>query len=467
MKISFHGAARTVTGSKHLLRLDNGTNILLDCGMFQGMGPQTDELNRNFGFEAGEIDYLLLSHAHIDHTGLIPKLVKDGFKGKIFCTPATKDLSEILLHDSAEIQCYDIEYVNKKRAQKNLPPYEPYYDAELVAKTMELFETKEYEEWFAIEEGAEVMFSNAGHLIGSASVNIRVTENGKSTNITFSADVGRYRSVLLSPPACFPQADHLILETTYGNKLHDALFNTVDTLRSWIIKTCIEKKGKLIIPAFSVGRTQEVLYALNQLELEKALPELSYFVDSPLSRKATHVVKSYPGNYNEKVQKILEIDEDPFHFNGLKYVDNVEDSRKLVDYNEPCVIISASGMADAGRVKHHIASTVGNEKNTILFVGYCEAHSLGGQLLKGEPEVEIFGDVYNVKAEIAQMQSMSAHGDYDDLLKFVSCQEPEKVKNIFLVHGEYDVQKDFAERLQRRGFENVCIPAMHHEVELG
>ncbi|TDH26053.1 MBL fold metallo-hydrolase [Segetibacter sp. 3557_3] len=466
MRISFHGAARTVTGTKHLIKLDNGTQILLDCGMFQGMGTQTDELNRNFGFDPRDINYLLLSHAHIDHTGLIPKLVKDGFEGKIFCTPATKDLTEILLHDSAEIQCYDLEYINKRRAANDLPPHEPFYDVEVVGKTMERFETVDYDQWTALEDGMEFMFSNAGHLIGSAAVNMRINENGKTTSITFSADIGRYSSVILSPPAQFPQADHVILETTYGNKQHDALFNTVDTLRSWIKKTCIEKKGKLIIPAFSVGRTQEVLYALNQLELEKRLPELSYFVDSPLSQKATQVVKSYPDNYNEKVQRILKIDEDPFKFNGLKFVETVEDSRKLVDYQEPCVIISASGMADAGRVKHHIMSTIGEEKNTILFVGYCETRSLGGQLLSGEKQVEIFGEVYDVIAEVGQMQSMSAHGDYDDLLKFLSCQEAEKVKNVFLVHGEYDVQKDFAERLQRRGYENVTIPALHSEVVL-
>lgn len=466
MKLSFHGAARTVTGTKHLLKLKNGKKILFDCGMFQGMGQQTDELNNHFGFDPTEISCLLLSHAHIDHTGLIPKLVKEGFAGKIYCTAATKDLTDILLHDSAEIQCYEIEYINKKRASKDLPPYEPLYDAEVVKTAMELFEVVEYDTWQIVDDGVEVMFTNAGHLIGSAAINIRITENDDVTAVTFSGDVGRYRSVILSPPAEFPQADYVILESTYGNQLHEMVSGNIDELLSWIKKTCIKKQGKLIIPAFSVGRTQEVLYALNQLELEKRLPELNYFVDSPLSKKATDVVKSYPDNYNEKLQRILRIDEDPFHFNGLKYIETVEESKQLVKYNEPCVIISASGMADAGRVKHHIAGTISDAKNTILFVGYCERHSLGGQLVNGAKEVEIFGDPFDVIAEVGQMKSMSAHGDYDDLTRFVSCQDAEKVKKIFLVHGEYDVQKDFAERLQRKGFENVLIPGMHNEYDL-
>lgn len=466
MKLSFHGAARTVTGTKHLIKLKNGKNILLDCGMFQGMGSQTEQLNNHFGFNPSTISYLLLTHAHIDHTGLIPKLVKEGFNGKIYSTEATKDLTDILLHDSALIQLYDLEFTNKRRADNELPPLEPLYDGDAVYKTMTLFETVNYNEWVKVDDDIEVFYTNTGHLIGSAAITLRITEEGKTSVITFGGDVGRYRSVILAPPAEMPQADHFILESTYGNKLHDAIFNTVDSLYDWIDKTCIQKQGKLIIPAFSVGRTQEILYALNQLELEKRLPELNYFVDSPLSQKATEVIKSYPDHYNEKLQKILKIDEDPFKFNGLKYVESVEDSKQLVDHNEPCVIISASGMADSGRVKHHIFSTIKHTKNTILFVGYCEKNSLGGQLINGAKSVELFGEDVEVMAEVSQMQSMSAHGDYDDLLKFIACQDPGKLKQLYLVHGEFDVQKDFFERLQRKGYENVIIPEMHNEYEL-
>jgi metallo-beta-lactamase family protein len=466
MKIAFHGAARTVTGSKHLVTLDNGKQILFDCGMFQGMGPQTDELNNHFGFNPEKIDYLLVSHAHIDHTGLIPRLHKEGFKGRIICTAPTKDLSDILLHDSAEIQTYEVDYINKKRAAKNQALFEPLYTAENVNEVMEKFETIGYNEWIKLEDGIEVMFTYTGHLIGAAAVHLRVGENGSTKQITFSGDVGRYRSTLLSPPTEFPQADYILLESTYGDKLHDVVFSTIDGLLKWVKTTCVEKGGQLIIPAFSVGRTQEVLYALNQLSLEKRLPELTYFVDSPLSTKATKVVKTYTDEFNDRLQSVLKIDDDPFDFPGLKYVETVEESRQLVNYKEPCVIISASGTADAGRVRHHINSCIGNAQNTVLMVGYCEPKSLGGQLLAGEKEVEIFGDPCTVSAEIGKIASMSAHGDYDDLTRFVGCQEAEKVKKIFLVHGEYNTQQELAARLQRKGFENIEMPSMHQEIEL-
>jgi metallo-beta-lactamase family protein len=466
MKLSFHGAAKTVTGSKHLLTLNDGKKILLDCGMFQGMGPQTDDLNNDFGFDPATIDYLIVSHAHIDHTGLIPKLVKDGFNGKIISTPPTKDLAEILMYDSAEIQTYEIDYINKKRVAKNLPVYEPLYSSEHVQQAVALFETYPYNEWINLEDDVELMFTHTGHLIGSAAIHLRIKENGKTTVITFSGDVGRYNGMLLQQPAEFDQSDYIILESTYGDKAHEMVFNTVDVLREWVATTCLQKKGKLIIPAFSVGRTQEVLYALNQLSLENRLPDVFYFVDSPLSTKATQVIKSYTDEFNEKLQKVLLIDDDPFDFKGLKYVETVEESRQLVDYKEPSVIISASGTADAGRVRHHINSCINDANSTILLVGYCQATSLGGQLLDGVPEVEIFGDACKVVAEVGAMRSMSAHGDYDDLCRFVSCQDASKVKQLFLVHGEYKAQQELATRLGRKGFKNVSIPAMHQEVEL-
>jgi metallo-beta-lactamase family protein len=466
MKLSFHGAARTVTGSKHLITLENNLQILLDCGLFQGMGSETDELNNNFGFNPEKVSFLLLSHAHIDHTGLIPKLVKEGFKGKIWCTAATKDLTEILLFDSAEIQTYETEYINKKRASRNLPPYEPLYTAEDVTAAMQLFETVEYNVWFQPAEGVEVLYTNTGHLIGSAAISLKINEGEKETRLFFSADVGRYRSVLLQPPAEFPQADYIILESTYGDKRHDLTFNTIETLLKHIKKTCLEKGGQLIIPAFSVGRTQEVLYALNQLSLEKRLPELHYFVDSPLSLKATQVIKRYTDNFNERLQQVLKIDDDPFDFPGLKYVETVEDSKRLTDHEGPCVIISASGTADAGRVRHHINSCIGQPKNTILMVGYCGNQSLGGQLLGGAKEVEIFGDACAVEATIDQMQGLSAHGDCDDLSQFLSCQDLSEVKTVFLVHGEYKVQQEFAAKLERKGLNKIEIPNQHQAYQL-
>lgn len=461
MKLSFHGAARTVTGTKHLLTLDNENKYLLDCGMFQGMGAVTESLNSEFGFDPKEISCLFLSHAHIDHSGLIPKLVKEGFAGKIYSTQATKDLAEILMYDSAEIQVYESENINKKTL--SVADCEPLYTVEDVVAAMALFEPIIYNEWVKADEYVELMFSNAGHLIGSAAINLKVTENDKITAITFSGDVGRYRSALLQSPAEFPQADYVILESTYGDKMHDIAFSTIENLEKWIKRVCIQKGGKLIIPAFSVGRTQEILYSLNQLELEHRLPELSYFVDSPLSTKATEVIKSYKDDYNERLQNILKIDEDPFHFKGLKYVETVEESRQLVNYKEPCVIISSSGTADAGRVKHHIFSAIDGEANAVLMSGYCQTSSLGGQLLNGARKVEIFGDPREVLAEVGQIKSLSAHGDTDDLCRFIGCQDAEKVKGVFLVHGEYLVQQELSARLNRKGFEKVEMPSMHQE----
>ncbi|HKG67652.1 MAG TPA: MBL fold metallo-hydrolase [Segetibacter sp.] len=464
MKLSFHGAARTVTGTKHLLTLNNENKYLLDCGMFQGMGAVTESLNSEFGFDPKEISCLFLSHAHIDHSGLIPKLVKEGFAGKIYSTQATKDLAEILMYDSAEIQVYESENINKKTV--SAADSEPLYTVEDVVAAMALFEPIIYNEWVKADEYVELMFSNAGHLIGSAAINLKVTENDKITAITFSGDVGRYRSALLQSPAEFPQADYVILESTYGDKMHDIAFRTIENLEKWIKRVCIQKGGKLIIPAFSVGRTQEILYSLNQLELEHRLPELNYFVDSPLSTKATEVIKSYKDDYNERLQNILKIDEDPFHFKGLKYVETAEESRQLVNYKEPCVIISSSGTADAGRVKHHISSAIDGEANAVLMSGYCQTSSLGGQLLNGARKVEIFGDPREVLAEVGQIKSLSAHGDTDDLCRFIGCQDAEKVKGVFLVHGEYLVQQELSARLNRKGFEKVEMPSMHQEFVL-
>ncbi len=466
MTISFHGAARTVTGSKHLVTLDDGRKILFDCGMFQGLGAETESLNASFGFEASGISVLLLSHAHIDHTGLIPKLVKEGFTGKIICTQATRDLAEILLYDSAEIQTYEAEGINKKREGKDLALYEALYTTSEVDHCLAQFEVIDYNQWCNVLPGVDVYYTSTGHLIGSAAITLSVKEGRKKTTLLFSGDVGRYRSILLKAPAEAPQADYIILESTYGDKHHDIAFNTVETLQHWIQKICVERSGQLIIPAFSVGRTQEVLYALNQLSLEKRLPEIFCFVDSPLSHKATNTIKKYTDQFNERLQNVLLIDDDPFDFPGLKYVETVEDSRKLVAYEEPCVIISASGTADAGRVKHHINNCISKKNCAVLLVGYCSNKSLGGKLLSGVKEIEIFGDPCSVVAEVGQMGGMSAHGDMDDLLHFISNQNPEKVKGIFLVHGEHSVQKTFAEKLTGKGFKRIECPAQHQEFAL-
>jgi metallo-beta-lactamase family protein len=309
-------------------------------------------------------------------------------------------------------------------------------------------------------------FTDAGHILGSAAVHLTITEDGKPTRITFSGDVGRYGDLLLKSPQQFDQADYILMESTYGDSLHKDLEPIEDMLLEIINNTCNIKKGKVIIPAFAVGRTQELLYALNGLELKGKLPDVPYYVDSPLSSKATEVLKSHPEVYNNGVKEILKADHDIFGFKGLRFIESVEESKALNADPRPCVIISASGMAEAGRVKHHIRNNINNQKNTILMVGYCEPNSLGGKLIAGQKVVEIFRQEYEVKAEVQSIKSMSAHGDYEDLLHFLSGQDPANVKQLFLVHGEYEVQQHFAIRLKDHGFKHIAIPEYHQVFDL-
>jgi metallo-beta-lactamase family protein len=466
MDITFHGAARNVTGSKHLLRLQDGTSVLLDCGMFQGLGEQTEDMNGHFGFNPTKLDYLILSHAHIDHCGLIPRLVKEGFKGQIFCTAPTMDLAKILLMDSAKIQMQDVEYSNKHRARKGQHLLEALYIEDDAIAALGQFKIVDYHEEYAITPRIKFQFTDAGHVLGSAAVHITVLEDGKETQITFSGDVGRYGDLLLKNPQTFPQADYILLESTYGDSLHKDIGPIEDALLEVIKNTCEIKKGKVIIPAFSVGRTQELLYALNALELRGVLPDVPYYVDSPLSEKATQILKDHSEVYNGNVKEVMKVDADPFAFKGLKFIQSTIESMALNDDVRPCVIISSSGMAEAGRVKHHIKNNINNKKNTILMVGYAEPNSLGGRLARGEKEVYIFGDPYMVNADVQSIKSMSAHGDYEDLLRFLSCQDPKLVKKLFLVHGEYEVQQHFAEKLKEKGFDNIEIPYQHQKVVL-
>ena len=466
MKIAFHGAARNVTGSKHLITLANGKKILLDCGLFQGMGAETDQLNTEFGFDAAKIDVLVLSHAHIDHSGLIPKLIAQGFTGVIYGTEATKELIRILLLDSVKIQVGDLKYKNKKLQQKGLPLEELLYDEDDVMKALEYFIAVEYQSETRLMDGVTLKLIDAGHIIGSASVHLTIEEDEKTTKISFSGDVGQYGDLLLRSPQEFPQADYILLESTYGDRLHKDAQPTEQVFLNVILKTCVEKRGKLIIPAFSVGRTQELLYILNNLDLEGKLPNIKVYVDSPLSAKATKIIEKHAEGYNDEVLDVLTIDNKPFDFKNLHFIQDVEESKALNDKPEPCIIISASGMAEAGRVKHHIKNNIGDSKNTILMVGYCEPRSLGGRLKNGAEQVYIYGEQFQVVAEVQSIQSMSAHGDYEDLLKFISCQDAVKVKKVFLVHGDYDVQQVFREKLIAKGFLNVEIPDRHQEFEL-
>jgi metallo-beta-lactamase family protein len=466
MKIAFHGAARTVTGSKHLVTLSNGKKFLLDCGMFQGMGRETESLNRHWGFNPAEVDYVFLSHAHVDHSGLLPRLVKDGFKGSIYATPATIDVIKVLLLDSAFIQKQDISFLNKKRKEEGKVLLEPLYTEEDVYRTFDHLKAVHYHQAVEVNENICLQFFDVGHIIGSATVFLTLTENGKKSTLAFSGDVGRYGDPILHSPQTFPQADYIIIESTYGNKLHDRIDTYREDLLKNIQETCLHKKGKLIIPAFSVGRTQELLYALNDLELDGILPPIQYYVDSPMSVKITEIVKLHTECFNRSVQKLMRYDDDPFLFKGLHYITDKRDSQALNTDYKPSVIISASGMAEAGRVKHHIANGIENWRNTILLAGYCEPHSLGARLKLRPETVGIFGSQYNVKAHIVTLNSMSTHADYNDLCQYLSCQDQNEVKRVFIVHGEPDVQVEFKRRLLKKGFKDIEIPELHQEFGL-
>ncbi|MGN6567062.1 MAG: MBL fold metallo-hydrolase RNA specificity domain-containing protein [Flavipsychrobacter sp.] len=467
MKIAFHGAARTVTGSKHLLHINPNTKVLLDCGMFQGLGKDTLTLNSEWGFEPSEVNYVIISHAHIDHIGLLPKLVKDGYNGKIFCTPPTAELIKLMLLDSAHIQESDVAHVNKIREKQNREPVTPLYTEADAMEVFPLLHTVDYNDTYRLGDDIELTYTDCGHIIGSAAINLKIKENGKETRLTFSGDIGRYRDLILHSPDVFPQADYIIMESTYGDKLHDLVTTATDYLLQTIKDTCLQKKGKLIIPSFSLGRTQEILYLLNRLETEDRLPGLTYYVDSPLSTAITEVVKHHPECFNRDVQELLKHDDDVFKFKGLHFTQSVEESIALNESKEPCVIIAASGMAEAGRVKHHIAHHISDPSSTILIVGYCEPHSLGGRLRNGADRVTIYGESYDVTAEVRVIQSLSAHGDYQDLSQWLACQDPQQVRKLFIVHGEYEVQVNFRERLLKKGFTDVEIPALHQVIGLG
>ncbi|CAN5351418.1 MBL fold metallo-hydrolase [soil metagenome] len=466
MNIQFCGAARTVTGSKHLITAEDGKKILLDCGFFQGKGSETDGMNREFIFDPVSINFLILSHAHIDHSGNIPNLVKQGFKGAIVCTPATADLCKIMLTDSAHIQENDVKFVNKRRIKRGEEPFKPIYTVKDVDKCLSLFVTTPYDTFFQVYENLKVKFTDSGHILGSGAVNIELKENGETKKICFTGDIGRYGGSILKDPQPFPQADYIISESTYGDRLHTNLEYSEQQLFDVIFNTCVTKKGKVIIPAFSLGRTQELVFALDQMERKKMLPHIKIYVDSPLSVNATNIMRNHPECFNDDILEYMKSDPDPFGFNNLIYVQDVEESKSLNNSKEPCIIISASGMADAGRIKHHIANNISNPNNTILMVGYAEPHSLGGKLRAGNKVVKIFGEEHPVNAEVVIIDSYSAHGDYNEMLKYFECQDKSKVKQLFLVHGEYEVQLAWKEKLLAAGFKNITIPAQGDTIEI-
>lgn len=457
MKFKSFGAAGEVTGSKHLIRLKNKQNILLDCGMFQGRGSESAEKNRSFGFEPSSIDYLILSHAHIDHSGLIPLLVKQGFEGKIYCTLATYDLCRIMLADSAHIQESDAAYINKKRQAEGKEGIEPLYNLDDVNRCWEFFHCCPYDEEIIISEDIHLKFTDAGHILGSAVVNLKIRESKKWKRLAFTGDIGRYINKILKRPQPFPQADFVICESTYGDRIHESIQKAKSKLEEVVQKTCIENKGKLIIPAFSIGKTQELVFMLNKLGINQSGQKIKVFVDSPLAISATEIMKDHVECFSPSTIKFMQKGADPFGFEQLFYVRDANRSKMINDLDEPCIIISASGMADAGRVKHHLANAIQDEKNAVLIIGYSEPSSLSGRLQSGDKQVSIYGLPYTVNASIYSIDFFSAHADYLELNQFLSCQDKRELKRLFLVHGNAGAQEHFQSFLYEKGFYRVDI----------
>ncbi len=463
MKIKFLGAAREVTGSKHMIVTKPGRKLVLDCGMFQGKGMETDSLNRHLGFNPREIDHIILTHAHIDHSGLIPYIYKLGFRGSVICTDATRDLCSIMLADSGYIQEHDTYTFNKKRSRQGLELVEPLYTKADAIACMELFISIPYDRKFRIDDQIKVKFTNTGHMLGSGVANIEVTEGTRKHLISYTGDIGRPVNRILDHPKPFPQADFLITESTYGDRLHKDLHESEEELLNIMINTCVNKGGKLIIPSFAVGRTQEIVYSLNNFYNERKLPKIDIYVDSPLAVNATDIFRLHPECFNSRILEVMESDPDPFGFNNLYYIKSHQDSKKLNDIKKPCVIISASGMMEAGRIKHHLANNISNPANTVLAVGYCAPNTLGARILRGDNEVSIHGNVYEVKADVRRLESYSGHGDYKEMIEFLQCQYKPDLQNVFLVHGDYSAQQKYKSFLEDDGFKNISIPESGEE----
>ncbi|MFK8101711.1 MAG: MBL fold metallo-hydrolase RNA specificity domain-containing protein [Saprospiraceae bacterium] len=475
MKVKFCGAAQEVTGSCHLITLESGYKILLDCGLYQGRNKDFENFNTTWYFKPSEIDCLILSHAHIDHTGRVPKLVKDGFKGNIICTHATRSLCSIMLLDSAKIQERDAEYYNKRmlkkrkrKNKKNKKKYklrEPLYTSKVIPETMGLFLGYNYDHWQRVNDEVEVMFRDAGHILGSASVTLKIKEGNKVIHFGFTGDIGRPDRPILRDPLPMPPVDYLISESTYGDKDHSGAPAEEGRFLEIIKRTCVEKKGKLIIPAFSVGRTQEIVYMLDMMESAGHLPHIPVYVDSPLAVNATQIFGTHPECYDNELNEYLLVDDNPFGFNTLSYVRSVDASKQLNATDEPAIIISSSGMMTAGRVRHHLFNSIDQEKNTLLIVGYCAPNTTGGILRSGVEKIKLFGEWKPVKAEIEIMDSFSAHADRQEILAFIANQK-KSLKKLFLVHGEKDTQEKFKTLLNKNKYKSVEIPRLGQEFDL-
>lgn len=457
MEIKFCGGAQTVTGSQYLLRV-RGQSVLLDCGLFQGRRQEALEKNQNFSYDPSSVDAVVLSHAHMDHSGNLPNLVKKGFRGPVYATPATIDLCKILLRDSAYLQEKDVEWVNRIRRKQNLPPMKPLYGQEDVEAVFGHFQAVPYDKAFTVGPGVEAVFHDAGHILGAASVRLDLNEKGRALRLGYTGDIGRSGIPVMRDPNVLRDVDALIMESTYGNRHHSELVDEEEQLAS-TVREISRIGGKIIIPSFAVGRTQLIVYLLHKLFDQDRIPEIPIFVDSPMAVQATEVFRHYPDLLDREVQRIyLDNHEDPFTFGRLKYVGSVDESKELNHLTYPHVIISASGMAEGGRVLHHLANNIGAANNLVLFVGYAAKETLARKMMDGMKTVKIFGEEHHVRCRIRIMDSFSAHADRRDLLNYVRFTPPEKLKTIFLVHGEPDQSLSLCDAIRSNGYQQVFYP---------
>ncbi|MCP5545353.1 MAG: MBL fold metallo-hydrolase [Akkermansiaceae bacterium] len=465
MKLKFCGAAGTTTGSQHLLEV-NGSRILLDCGLYQGSRTRAYEVNCCFPlFDPKEIDTVILSHAHIDHSGNLPNLVKKGFKGNIVCTHATRDLCQIMLADSAHIQESDSNWLNKHRKKDGLPTVEPLYNAKDAELCLRQFVTAGYERPLPVADGVTVTFIDAGHILGSAQVLLTIDDkdDGVRKRFLFSGDIGRGANEVLRDPVPVHDVDFLLMESTYGGREHEAPPGMGDHFGE-VLREAVKRGGHILIPAFAVERTQQVLYVLHRLFEDGSIPDLPVYVDSPLAVSATEIYRLHPDAFNEEVYQDLFEKQNPFGFEGLTLVRSVSGSKALNELHGAAIIISASGMCEAGRILHHLKNNIGDPKTTVLFVGYCAEHTLGRRIRDGEKEVNILGDRYRVRAKIETIDSFSGHADHSELLDYFDRTTGPK-KRVWLVHGEPDSAEALKEALVKRHHRSVEIAELGQEVE--
>jgi metallo-beta-lactamase family protein len=463
MKITFLGAARTVTGSMHLLEI-NGKRILLECGLFQGKREEAYRINRHLPFDAPSIHSVILSHAHIDHSGNLPTLCRVGFDGNIFCTPATRSLCSIMLLDSAHVQEADVRYVNKRRKKKQQPQFNPLYTRADAEKAITQLLSISYDRPFQISDSVKLTFQDAGHILGSALVVLDLEENGKKTRLMFAGDVGRPHMAIVRDPTIVKDIDYLIIESTYGMRTHDDE-DTIENELELIVNETVGRGGKIIIPAFSVGRTQQVVYYLHRLYEQKRIPDVPIYVDSPLSVNATDIFRLHPECYDREAREFIEHKKNPFSFYNLTYILDVERSKELQKIESPMIIISASGMCEAGRILHHLKNTVTNRRNTILIIGYCAEHTLGKRIAEKVPEIKIFGEPYPLRAQVKTIDALSAHADSNELLAFVKASNS-TIKKVFVVHGDEEQSLGFAETLRKNTRADIIVPHMNEEFTL-